>query len=277
MTMKKKRGTLVGRRASSAFPDIHDVEHPAATGEEVEPDIEAAQDVDQDEVFLAAADTAFDLVSDDYHPDDGTAEEEEVKEESPVYAAPAEPATSTDTGKPTVAVKYLNNFVRSVGYGTDGAAGIDLRACMSGCRNRGTRLSAGVVTMFGTGIAVAIPEGHVGLIIMRSGKSTKDGIQLANQVAVIDSDYRGEVMLPLTTNRTSGAFVANGERVAQLVIVPCIRADIESVTGDLTPGAGTQKLGYLEIQNTAQLVLTAVQELPSTTRGKNGFGSTGSD
>jgi len=192
-----------------------------------------------------------------------------------VPAAEALEALSTvTTGKPPLLVRYTNEFTREIGYGTDGAAGIDLRACMAGCRNRGTRLSAGTVTMFGSGVAVAIPEGHVGLVIMRSGKSAKDGIQLANQVAVIDSDYRGEIMLPLTTNRTEGAFVANGERVAQLVIVPCVQAEITKVS-ELEPRSGSQKLGHLEILRADQLEVHTVLELPETARGEGGFGSTG--
>ncbi len=180
-----------------------------------------------------------------------------------------------DSGAPKLLVKYLDPLTSEVGYGTDGAAGIDLRACMQGCKSRGTRLMAGNTTMFHTGIAVAIPEGYVGLIIMRSGKSAKEGILLANQVAVIDSDYRGEVMLPLTTNRSSGTFVGNGERVAQLVIVPCTRVDIVK-TNDIGESTIGQLLGYLEIKSADQLELTVVEELPTTDRGDGGFGSTGS-
>ena len=184
-------------------------------------------------------------------------------------------SAQTAASGPKLLVKYLDSLVQEVGYGTDGAAGIDLRACMQGCKSRGTRLMAGITTMFHTGIAVAIPEGYVGLIIMRSGKSAKEGILLANQVAVIDSDYRGEVMLPLTTNRSSGTFVGNGERVAQLVIVPCTRVDIVK-TNDIGESTIGQLLGYLEIKSADQLELTVVEELPTTDRGDGGFGSTGS-
>ena len=191
------------------------------------------------------------------------------------YTTTAATVAAETSNNPKLMVKYLDSLVKEVGYGTDGAAGIDLRACMQGCKSRGTRLMAGITTMFHTGIAVAIPEGYVGLIIMRSGKSAKDGILLANQVAVIDSDYRGEVMLPLTTNRSSGAFVGNGERVAQLVIVPCARVDIVK-TDDIGGSTIGQLLGYLEIKSADQLELTVVEELPATDRGDGGFGSTGS-
>lgn len=191
------------------------------------------------------------------------------------YTTAAATVAAETSNNPKLMVKYLDSLVKEVGYGTDGAAGIDLRACMQGCKSRGTRLMAGITTMFHTGIAVAIPDGYVGLIIMRSGKSAKDGILLANQVAVIDSDYRGEVMLPLTTNRSSGTFVGNGERVAQLVIVPCTRVDIVK-TDDIGSSTIGQLLGYLEIKSADQLELTVVEELPATDRGDGGFGSTGS-
>ena len=200
---------------------------------------------------------------------------EDVAADAASTADVAYTPVQASSNNPKLMVKYLDSLVKEVGYGTDGAAGIDLRACMQGCKSRGTRLMAGITTMFHTGIAVAIPEGYVGLIIMRSGKSAKDGILLANQVAVIDSDYRGEVMLPLTTNRSSGTFVGNGERVAQLVIVPCTRVDIVK-TDDIGSSTIGQLLGYLEIKSADQLELTVVEELPATDRGDGGFGSTGS-
>lgn len=96
-----------------------------------------------------------------------------------------------------------------------------------------------------TQIAVELPEGTVGLIFPRSGLATKMGVRLANCVAVIDSDYRGELMIPLYSD--SGAVSINkGERVAQLVIVPCFTPEPEFV-----------------------------DELSDTIRNNGGFGSTG--
>lgn len=183
--------------------------------------------------------------------------------------------TQVREGQPTLLVKYVDSLTQEIGYATEGSAGIDLRACMSGCRNRGTRIMAGNVSLFGTGVAVAIPEGYVGLVVMRSGKSAKDGIQLANQVAVIDSDYRGEIKLPLTTDRAQGVFVSNGERVAQLLIVPCPQVNIVK-TDDPMGANGVQYLGELEIMDSNKLGIAVVNELPATNRGENGFGHTGS-
>lgn len=101
-------------------------------------------------------------------------------------------------------------------------------------------------TMVGTGVAVAIPEGHVGLLFPRSGLASKRGINLANCVGVIDSGYRGEVMVPLHNIGESAKVVAKGERVCQLVVLPFVTCECVSV-----------------------------EELGETERGSGGFGSTG--
>ena len=187
---------------------------------------------------------------------------------------PAPEPTENASEQPELLVKYTDNLAQEIGYSTDGSAGIDLRCHMHGCRGRGTRLAAGVVTIFDTGISVAIPKGYVGLIVMRSSKSAHDGILLANQVAVIDSDFRGEVKLPLTTNRPQGAYVSNGERVAQLLIVPCHTAKITK-TQDIGKVNGKEYIGELEILGYDTLGIRVVNELPATERGAGGFGSTG--
>lgn len=185
-----------------------------------------------------------------------------------------ETTSRRNSNMPELQVKYVNQFASEIGYATDGSAGIDLRCYMDGCRGRGARLTAGVVTFFGTGVAVAIPSGYVGLIVMRSSKSAKDGILLANQVSVIDSDYRGEIKLPLTTDRTQGVYIANGERVAQLLIVPCATAKITR-TDDVWVSGGKEYIGQLEILGQDTLGIRVVEELPATERGEGGFGSTG--
>ena len=96
------------------------------------------------------------------------------------------------------------------------------------------------------GIAVEIPEGYMGLIFARSGLSCKRGLAPANKVGVIDSDYRGEITVALHNHGKLPQRVAFGERIAQLVITPYIRAEFELV-GDLE----------------------------KTDRGSGGFGSTG--
>jgi len=97
-----------------------------------------------------------------------------------------------------------------------------------------------------TGIAVEIPEGYCGLIFARSGLATKRGLAPANKVGVIDADYRGEIMVALHNHSDNAATIAAGERVAQMVIVPFLRAEYKEVG-----------------------------ELSDTERGEGGFGSTG--
>lgn len=97
-----------------------------------------------------------------------------------------------------------------------------------------------------TGIALEIPEGYVGLLYARSGIATKRGLRPANAVGVIDSDYRGEVMVALHNDTDQLQFVEPGERIAQLVITPYLN---------------------VEFQET--------KTLSDTQRGDGGFGSTG--
>jgi dUTP pyrophosphatase len=126
---------------------------------------------------------------------------------------------------------------------TEYSAGIDLRACI----DTPIGLYPNDQVMVPTGIAVAIPEGFVGLIAPRSGMSTKHGIILANTVGVIDSDYRGEVKLAVwrRPKEASKFIIEPMERLAQLIVVP--------------------------FQNIVEIV----EELDATVRGTGGFGSTG--
>ena len=144
-------------------------------------------------------------------------------------------------------VKYLNEVAQEMSMlrATSGSAGLDLCACKEGCQ-RSVKLVPGSVESIPTGVAVAIPDGYCGLVFIRSGKNVKEGLQLSGGAYVIDSDYRGEIMLPLTSNRQFGTLVQPGERVAQLVIVPVMNFPIE-----------------------------VVNELPASARGANGFGSSG--
>ena len=100
--------------------------------------------------------------------------------------------------------------------------------------------------MVGTGVAVEIPDGCVGLVFPRSGLASKKGVNLANCVGVIDSGYRGEIMVPLHNMGGDPKIVASGDRVCQLVVVPYISCDC-----------------------------VEVDELSETERGAGGFGSTG--
>ena len=124
---------------------------------------------------------------------------------------------------------------------TAGDAGLDLYASEPASLAPGARASVG------TGIAVEIPEGHAGLVLPRSGWAAKHGIALVNAPGLIDAGYRGEVrVLLLNTDRDAPFEVSEGDRIAQLLVVPF--ASLEPVEAD---------------------------ELGVSERGKGGFGSTG--
>ncbi len=123
----------------------------------------------------------------------------------------------------------------------DDDAGYDLRASEAASLPPGGRASVG------TGVAVAIPEGHAGLVLPRSGLAARHGISLVNAPGLIDAGYRGELrVLLLNTDREAAFEVAPGDRIAQLVIV---RHEAPE--------------------------LVEVDSLDQTVRGDGGFGSTG--
>lgn len=124
------------------------------------------------------------------------------------------------------------------GYAHPGDAGLDLYAAHNA-------IVTGETVLIPTGVAVAVPDGHVGLVCPRSGLSTF-GVTVANAPGVVDSGYRGEVMVRLTTTSVLRYRVDRGDRIAQLLIVPILRPEI-----------------------------TLVDRLDNTERGTNGFGSTG--
>ena len=141
-----------------------------------------------------------------------------------------------------VKVKKINENAVIPTYGTEYSAGADLYALLDG----NTEIAPHATQLIHTGISVEIPEGYCGLIFARSGLATKRGLAPANKVGVIDSDYRGEIMVALHNHTDLPAEVAPGERVAQLAIVPFLKAEFEET-----------------------------EELTDTVRGAGGFGSTG--
>lgn len=143
-----------------------------------------------------------------------------------------------------VQIKKLKENAQIPTYGTDYAAGADLYACI----DETVSIGPGETVMIGTGVAIEIPDGYAGLVFARSGLSCKKGLAPANKVGVIDSDYRGEIKVALHNHNISGEAVEipNGERIAQISIVPYLKAEFEEV-GELT----------------------------ETKRGEKGFGSTG--
>ena len=141
----------------------------------------------------------------------------------------------------TVKLKKLNQNAIVPKYGTPYAAGADLYAC----EGKDVLVEPHQTVFIHTGIAVAIPDGMVGLIYARSGLASKRSLAPANKVGVIDSDYRGEIIVSIHNHGDVAQIVADKERIAQLVIAPYYTAD------------------FVE------------DELNDTTRGANGFGSTG--
>ncbi|MGL9760599.1 MAG: dUTP diphosphatase [Symbiopectobacterium sp.] len=111
-------------------------------------------------------------------------------------------------------------------YATAGSAGLDLRACI----DRGIALAAGETILVPTGIAIHIADSSLAAIILpRSGLGHKHGVVLGNLVGLIDSDYKGQLIVSVW-NRSQQAFVIEpGERLAQMVFVPIIQAEFNIV------------------------------------------------
>ncbi|MEG2455249.1 MAG: dUTP diphosphatase [Oscillospiraceae bacterium] len=125
-------------------------------------------------------------------------------------------------------------------YGTDGAAAMDLAACLDAPVTIAPR---DLVTV-PTGIAIALPSAdYVALIFARSGLGVKHGIALSNGVGVIDSDYRGELLVGLTNLSSAPYTISPGDRVAQLMVVPVVRPVPEEVTSLPETGRGDGGLG----------------------------------
>jgi dUTP pyrophosphatase len=124
-----------------------------------------------------------------------------------------------------------------------GDAGLDLRAAEP------AKVAPGQRTMIPTGLAVAIPDGHAGLVLPRSGLASKQGLTLANAPGLIDAGYRGEVIVAVVNlDREESVTIETGDRIAQLVVV-----------------------ALPEVQP------SFVDELPDSHRGEGGFGSSGRD
>lgn len=141
-----------------------------------------------------------------------------------------------------VKIKKLRENAVIPTYGSEFAAGADLYASL----DEAVVIEPGETKFIPTGFAFEIPEGYAGFVYARSGLACKRGLAPANKVGVIDSDYRGEVMVALHNHGKAAQTVEAGERIAQMVIAPYI---------------------------TASFILS--DELDETVRGEGGFGSTG--
>ena len=142
-----------------------------------------------------------------------------------------------------IKIKKLNENAKIPTYGSNCAAGADLYALT----DSPIEIKPGETYLVHTGLAFEIPEGFGGFIFARSGLASKKGLAPANKVGVVDSDYRGEVMVALHNHSDKTAVVENGERIAQMVFLPYAAAH------------------FIEAEN-----------LDNTVRGTGGFGSTGS-
>ena len=139
-------------------------------------------------------------------------------------------------------IKKLDERATIPSYGSEYAAGFDLYAILE----EDITIKSHETILVKTGLSMEIPIGYAGMIFARSGLATKKGLAPANKVGVVDSDYRGEVMVVLHNHSNTSQTISNGERIAQMVIMPFYKAEF-----------------------------TVVDELSNTERGSGGFGSTG--
>jgi dUTP pyrophosphatase len=143
----------------------------------------------------------------------------------------------------SIRVKKLHPAAKLPSYGSAEAAGADLYASLE----KTVTIEPGQSAFVPTGIAMEVPKGCAGLIYARSGLACKRGLAPANKVGVIDSDYRGQIVVVLHNHGQQPQTVENGERIAQMVITPVLTPPYEEA-----------------------------EELSDSDRGAGGFGSTGS-
>ena len=143
----------------------------------------------------------------------------------------------------TIKIKKINKNAKIPTRGSQFSAGFDLYALLE---SESISIKAHETVKIGTGLSFAIPQGWFGAIFARSGLATKEGLRPANCVGVVDSDYRGEIIIALHNDSDEIRIVKNGDRVAQMIIMPFLEADLE-----------------------------ISESLPETVRGDCGFGSTG--
>lgn len=139
-------------------------------------------------------------------------------------------------------IKKKDSWAMTPTYGTDDSAGVDLYAGEDGV----VLIAPGETKLISTGISMEIPKGYVGLLVARSSMAVKRDLAPANKVGVIDSDYRGEIKVALHNGGSQLQIIEVNERIAQLVIVPYLKATFEDAV-----------------------------ELSNSERGEGGFGSTG--
>jgi dUTP pyrophosphatase len=139
-----------------------------------------------------------------------------------------------------IPLKQLDPDLPVPGHAHPGDGGVDLHA------REDATLQPGERVIVPTGVAVAVPEGHAGLVTPRSGLAARSGISVVNGPGLLDSGYRGEIKVILINLGQEAVEIARGDRIAQLVVVPVATQEFE-----------------------------VVDELPESSRGAGGFGSTG--
>lgn len=142
-----------------------------------------------------------------------------------------------------IQITKLKNGAKLPTRGSEKAAGYDLYACLD-CES--IEIAPHTTAKIGTGLAIAVPDGYFGAVFARSGLAAKEGLRPANCVGVCDSDYRGEYIVALHNDSDTTRIVSNGDRIAQLVVMPFLAVEFEEV-----------------------------ESLDITARGAGGFGSTG--
>lgn len=164
----------------------------------------------------------------------------DYKTSDPNWYVGFNPNIKSDRQGVQVKIKQLHPGAKPPAYKTPGAAGMDLHSCEK------LLIGVGDHAVVRTGIALAIPEGYVGLVCPRSGLAADFAVTVLNSPGVIDDDYRGELKVILINHGRNEYRIAPGDRIAQLVIEPVFRAQLQ-----------------------------VVQDLDDTDRGTGGFGSTG--
>ncbi|MEE3002513.1 MAG: dUTP diphosphatase [Planctomycetota bacterium] len=144
--------------------------------------------------------------------------------------------------RPVLSIKRLSDLATLPAYQSTEAAGMDLHAAIE----QAIVLEPGAITLVPLGFAMALPPGFEGQVRPRSGLASRHGITLPNAPGTIDSDYRGEVKVPLVNLGDSAFTIEQGMRIAQMIIAPVVQAQLQEV-----------------------------DDLDDSDRGEGGFGSTG--
>ena len=139
-------------------------------------------------------------------------------------------------------IKVLNENATIPTYGSEFSAGADLYSNIE----KDITIKPGETILIPTGVSFEIPTGLVGLVFARSSIATKEGLAPANKVGVIDSDYRGEIFVPIHNHSKGKGTITDKERIAQIIFMPYVKGNFNIVS-----------------------------DLSETKRGKGGFGSTG--